>query len=205
MAGRIAQRRGAVGGVDDDFGRTRAQRLHERGERRQLHGQELRVVVGGREMGHRAGQPQPVPARVGDPVGDRQRFGGRARAEPAHPRVELDVYARPAGSAVGDQDRRRTARPRRRPRRRRQAPPAAPRALSAPSTSSGASIPSSRSCTGLAGGRDRQHRRAAGQRRTTGRRGAVAVAVGLDDRAQPRACQSASASAAPRCARSRRD
>jgi len=86
--------------VRDDLP-TLAQRLRERGERRQLHRQELRVIVGGREVGRGPGQPQArrTGRRRRHALGDRHRVGQRARAKPAHSRVQLDVHPdRPAGN-----------------------------------------------------------------------------------------------------------
>ncbi len=80
--GGLPQRRGGVRGVAHD-----AKRVGPRQKALELLGHERGIVVGGGEMGHRPCQPF---ARGG---GDPRCLFGIARAEPAHPGVQLDVDA----------------------------------------------------------------------------------------------------------------
>ena len=136
-----------------------------------------------------------------DPVGDGQRRIEVARAEPAHPGVELDVHP----------DGRRGGPPQAATNSGVQATTSAPAAraigsssaLSAPITSTGASIPARSQLGGLERGGHRQARGAGGQRRPRDRHRAVAGRVGLDHRAQLGAAGQPRAQRARRCARSR--
>ena len=180
---RVAQRAGAVGRVDDERRVRLAQRPDPCGEARELLVHErVAAVVGGREVRHRAGEAHA--GRACGQLGHGGRLGGVARAEAAHPGVELDVH----GAAPARRDGRDEALvPRddvgaRRERdvelRRRQ------RAHDEDRDLVDARRPQRR---GLVRGDDGQPARAAGERRARRRHRAVAVAVGLDDRAQRRA------------------
>ena len=202
-ARRVAQRRGGVGGVQQQRrGGARAAARPRRGSARAAR----RRSVAGRRRRWRSASSRPrARARGAAATAAATRVGlvGVARAEPAHAGVELDVHARraPRRGQRGDEalapgdDVGAGARARRR----------APRRVSAPITSSGAVDRRPRAARAASrGGRDGQPRRAAGQRRARGGRGAVPVAVGLDDRAQRAPRAALARAAARRCARSPR-
>ena len=157
------------------------------GEGGELRAQEAGVVlVGGREVGEDAGQPQAGASATAAAV--RRGLVGVAGAEAAHAGVELDVHA-------GLRRRARCARAAIvRAVASRQQATSAPRAQGdvellgrqraeheqRPLDAGGAQL------GGLGGGRDRQPGGAGGLRGARGRHRAVPVAVGLDDRAQRR-------------------
>ena len=123
---RDPQRGGGVRGVQQQAVVARPQRLGPGQEAGELLAREGGVVVGGREVRHRPGQPQP--RRRGHRGGDALRLGGVARAEPAHPAVELDVDPGRVGVGVLRERRDESPGARRRrppaPAARRSAPPA---------------------------------------------------------------------------------
>ena len=140
------------------------------------------VLVGGGEVRHRAGEPQ---ARGGGDGGrDARGLRGVARAEPAHPRVELDVHAGPGAPARRAP--RRSPPARRRRRRARRARSSAPRGDSAPITSSGPSMPAARSSAASSAVATASHAAPPACAARAARHRAVPVAVGLHHRAQPR-------------------
>ena len=147
------------------------------------------ILVGGGEVRHRAGELDAV-GRI-DALGDAQGLALVTRAEPAHPGVELDVHARRTRSRAG----RRTPRSTRPPRRRPPARPAAPRALIAPITSIGSSIPPARSSAASCAVATASHERHP-ERGPRARHRTVAVAVRLDDRAHLRPAAGHAATAA---------
>ena len=140
-------------------------------KRLELRGEEVVAgLVGGGEVGH---QPDHVRRRARQP--QRQLRGPWCRAGPCRCRASRARAARGLrATSLGPGDHVGVARPR---PRRSSAP------VSAPITRIGASMPVARAARRLVGRGDRQPRGAAGQRRR-GDRGAVAVAVGLHDRAQ---------------------
>ena len=166
-----AQRGRRVGGVDERAGMS----CDPRPERRELGVDErLVVLVGGGEVRH-----QPHEAVAGG-LGDARGLLRVARAQPPHAGVELDVHARP-GAELGDERLppghdvgARRGRDRELGIRQRAHHQQRPR------------DPAGAQLRGLAGGRHRQPRRPAGVRGAGGGHCAVPVAVGLDDRAQPR-------------------
>jgi hypothetical protein len=176
-----------VGGVREDAGRERADALDPRQEGRELLAREGGVVVGGREVRHRATRRRSPRATTASATA--RASSGIAGAEPAHSRVELDVDAGARGQS--------------RDERRLQATTSAPAAAAASRSRRERAEHQQRAAelvqaAGLPRRRDRQPRRAAAQRGFGGCARAVPVAVGLDDDAQPRGSGEAASRAALR-------
>ena len=175
VRGGLAQRRRAVGGVQDEVAAPPLVGQRPGAEALELLGEEcVAGLVGGGEVGHETGQA--LARRRGDGVGLR----GIARAEPAHAGVQLDVHARRAVAqhlaqprlAPGDDVR---------TRGERDVELLAGQRAHDQHARLDARLAQLR---GLVRARDGQPRRAAVERRPRHRDGAVAVPVGLDHRAQ---------------------
>ncbi len=188
MRALVAQGRRRVGRVQENIRSLLAHQRRELPEAREL-GLEVLAsaaleLVRGREMGPEAGQLEALVG--GDRVGDRERLGGIGLAEPAHAGVVLDVELRP--------DPERRAEPSRRPRppigsrprspTRRAAPARAREPRAPPSSGSGPRETARGSRPPRPTVATPSVARAAGERRTCRRDGAVAVAVALDDGAE---------------------